>query len=680
MEWLALCLLFVQTPPTQLGVNSMELADPDDPTPVSHFRLLGASVACSRYRIMGGISGYTLLVGAPGDDSMSTDGGAVHLYDSGVLATVMMDMIPLAPVASGDQAGQVAIDQNTLAVGAWRASGAMSETGVVQVFSRNTGTNKWSAAATFDETHFGAVAMDRFSAIDLQGEKLIVASRLADSGTGAAFVFDSAGMTWQNAAVTQLEPTMPVLSQGDQFGSVAIFGDIAAVGARRMDVASFVSGAAGCPQNVASCQHGAVFLFDKNATFLVLPWSQVDVVTAERQSGMGPVDDFGIGDEFGFSVALSEKFLVVGAPGKEANCDPITVAQESNCDTGAVYIYIKTGTDWVFRQRLFPSDSFAPGKGGTAAPGAENVFQRFGYSVAIHERRLVVGAPGTDSNQGNGSALGTGAVFAYELDNDDLWVPNRRLCEADLGIPSGESNPHLGTLGPFFGASVDIDCSIVAVGAPRASSLGRSFAGKAYVFNLLTEPDSSVYASLCDGDGPFAMGCGTCPCGNNSAAGALGGCTNSLGLQARLYACGEPSIASDTLRFELEGAGPGSLCVLVSGAKLFPAGAMAVCPSGSGLTQPAFLDGLNCVGAPLLRLGNRQADANGAVGATGRGWGGIDPPGVGLIELQLGMMPMVGSTRHYQVRYRDSVWSAGAGFSCGVGLNTTNAVSVVVAP
>ena len=119
------------------------------------------------------------------------------------------------------------------------------------------------------------------------------------------------------------------------------------------------------------------------------------------------------------------------------------------------------------------------------------------------------------------------------------------------------------------------------------------------------------------------------------------------------------------------GANPSTFAVLLSGAELLPTNPLNPCPAGSGI-RSALLDGLRCVGVGLQRHGVRATDAEGDVGLTNNGWGGGDPPAIGLIA-QGGFQ--LGQTRHWQVFYREA-----SALVCMRGLNTTNAVSTILFP
>lgn len=161
---------------------------------------------------------------------------------------------------------------------------------------------------------------------------------------------------------------------------------------------------------------------------------------------------------------------------------------------------------------------------------------------------------------------------------------------------------------------------------------------------------------------PFCFGDGSgtaCPCMNEDGANpATGGCNNATGRGAQLVAQGNPSVAMDTLRFDIQFAPPSTFGVLISGPNEL----------GGSNGIPAF-DGLRCVGGGILRQGTRGI---GASGTNGNPWGfGAGPPG-GLIA-QAGYQ--AGQRRSFQVFYRTMPTTA-----CGSGQNTTNAIRVDFLP
>jgi len=158
----------------------------------------------------------------------------------------------------------------------------------------------------------------------------------------------------------------------DQFGfSVAVNGSTMVVGAPYRDEA--------CP-NLPCPNSGAVYLFryDGNA------W-----VPSDTPSKLTASDDAGQGDQFGWSVAIDGDRLAVGAPTKNGG---------ANKGLGAVYLFRHDGTKWVPDQSQPKLTSTAP-----------NMFERFGFSLALDGDRLVVGAPISNS------------VYVFERQQDGTW-------------------------------------------------------------------------------------------------------------------------------------------------------------------------------------------------------------------------------------------------------------------
>lgn len=90
------------------------------------------------------------------------------------------------------------------------------------------------------------------------------------------------------------------------------------------------------------------------------------------------------GDQFGFSVAINDPYIFIGAHRDDNENGPFA---------GAVYVFENQNSEWVERARLVAPDG-----------GLDN---QFGASVASRGNRLIVGAPGYES--------GRGAAYVYHL-------------------------------------------------------------------------------------------------------------------------------------------------------------------------------------------------------------------------------------------------------------------------
>lgn len=139
----------------------------------------------------------------------------------------------------------------------------------------------------------------------------------------------------------------------------------------------------------AGLRSGRVFVFKKGAT----AWAQEAVLTASNEAAY---------DTFGYAVALSTDgdTLLVGAPGVDASANAH--------DTGAAWVFRRTGTTWA--EEAILSTTSAPGDG-------------LGWSVALSGdgQLAALGAPFEDSDASgvNGSVSNaggqpsSGAVFLF---------------------------------------------------------------------------------------------------------------------------------------------------------------------------------------------------------------------------------------------------------------------------
>ena len=305
------------------------------------------------------------------------------------------------------------------------------------------------------------VVGDKFGqAVAIDGNTILVGAYDDDSNTGAVYVFTRSGSTWTQQQKLTADP----LVAGEQFGTaVAIDGDTAVVGAT-----SFPNGE-------------AVYVFTRSGS----TWTQQQKLTA---------DPLVAGDTFGVSVAISGDTIVAGAYLDDSN-------------TGAVYVFIRSGGTWTQQAKLVAGDAAAGDKfgvsvaisGDTVVVGAylddwaadesgsayvftrsgiswsqtqkllsstPAAYDRFGVSVAILGDTIAVGA----SSQPAGG--GTGSVYVFVLDSPlpNPWSQQQELVASDAAADDK------------FGISVSILDDMVVVGAMFDDD-GGDKSGSAYVFN-----------------------------------------------------------------------------------------------------------------------------------------------------------------------------------------------------
>jgi hypothetical protein len=336
----------------------------------------------------------------------------------------------------------VAISGSTAVVG---ASFKNSQTGAAYVFVRS-GT-AWSQQAKL--TASDGFSFDRFgTSVAISGPTVVVGAFGHNNQTGAAYVFVRSGTAWSQ----QAELTAADAQRFDNFGdSVAISGLTVVVGAEAKH--DFI---------------GAAYVFVRSGT----AWHQQRKLTASD----------GKRGSFGDSVAISRSTVVVGAEAKNSN-------------TGAAYVFVRSGTAWHRQARLTAADPAKDSDFGisvavcgpavvvgathisSTATGAAYIFVRsgtawsqqakltapgpatidfFGNSVAILGSTAVVGAPGQTS---------PGAAYVF-VRSGTAWHQQAKLTASD------------GASGDFFGGSVAISRSTALVGAPNNNSA----TGAAYVY------------------------------------------------------------------------------------------------------------------------------------------------------------------------------------------------------
>ncbi len=156
---------------------------------------------------------------------------------------------------------------------------------------------------------------------------------------------------------------------------------------------------------------------------------------------------------FGDSVAMNGNAIIVGAPNTDVG---------DNRAQGAVYVYVRNGTEWVRQATLIAND------------GIEE--DLFGMSVTIEGDTAIVGAPYADLNPNCGPlglACNEGAAYVYTY-NGANWTEIQRLVASD-GIEN-----------TLFGNTVLISGNSIVASAYNSADPGPTGeAGAAYVYETL---------------------------------------------------------------------------------------------------------------------------------------------------------------------------------------------------
>jgi FG-GAP repeat len=415
------------------------------------------------------IGGNILVIGAPNTTIDGRRGaGAVYIFLRDSPLDPWIEHKRLLPNEGDFQSSEmcIAIDCETLVVGAPYATLDNFQEGAVYIFERNAGGgDNWAQVAKLTNPsvgfggHFG-------SSIAIQGGLLAVGASASNQHHGQVQIFerDRGGPANWGLVTTLSYGAAQDAAWVRAFGSsVALDGDQLLIGAEDTDVSYFYMA------------DGAAYLFQRDA---VNPdnWSYVTRFIspgADQCVGGRKLSDFWISssaeesseakrcaqqdvrtsnDDFGCAVLLQCDLAVIGASFAEGD--------DGGYGAGAAHVFRRdgSGTDqWVHVATLAPRES---------AQGAY-----FGTALALASDTLIVGAPGT--NVGTSVARGKAYVFERNAGGSDQWGETMQLAPSD-----GFSNAD-------FGKAIALDSESRIVGAMGDSN----WRGAVYVFAPSTSPD-----------------------------------------------------------------------------------------------------------------------------------------------------------------------------------------------
>ena len=147
---------------------------------------------------------------------------------------------------------------------------------------------------------------------------------------------------------------------------------------------------------VKVCKIAGTLLSALFAIMMVLGLGQMPLTVHAAEIKL-TASDRTIDDYFGWSVSIDGDYIAVGAWGLPVWDDEYDWVQQS----GGVYLFKRDGVAWTQQAKL---TKLPPGHGGEG--------YRFGYSVAIDEPYVIVGAPGQDFEL---ISHGEAYVFKHEL-------------------------------------------------------------------------------------------------------------------------------------------------------------------------------------------------------------------------------------------------------------------------
>ncbi|CAE7636508.1 unnamed protein product [Symbiodinium pilosum] len=342
-----------------------------------------------------GISGDTVVVGAPGDNDRGDDSGAAYVFIR--KANTFVEQAKLTAddgFRNSFFGNSVSIAGCRILVGAYRDGlNGKKDSGSAYVFRRDY--DVWEQEAKLSPQD--AVENERFgSRVSLFGDMAVITSagNGAKNESAAVYVFHVTGKEWVLKAKL---PFPKNLKNSSSFGSsLSQSKDAIMIGAEEDDAHGKAS--------------GAVYAYSSNGT----NWSQpVRIVGADTAAG----------DHFGCSVSLSEsgKTCLIGAYGHRAK----------GKGSGAAYVFKRHKGHWVQQHQLAPEDLDAD--------------DGFGKSVSTSDSIAAIGAFGDE----HGGVDRSGSAYIF-VRAGQKWVqqtklaPEKAKAGAEFGLVASISG-HMAT-------------------------------------------------------------------------------------------------------------------------------------------------------------------------------------------------------------------------------------------
>lgn len=310
--------------------------------------------------------------------------GNVHVYDlkSGTLKYFLTNPNPVGSTANDAFGSTLAADDTYLAVGSFEDDVANTDSGKVYVYQIDTGgllytLNNPTANGTSANDFFGTsglVLANNFIAVGAHGE-----ANTIYSNTGIVYVYSIPTFTSNIINTATRIIYNPEHANNDYFGSsIATDGRFITVGAYNKTVSS----------NTGA---GKAYVFELSTGSLVnklLP------------------DSSNTNDYFGYSIAMDDEFIAVGAYNKNNG---------ANTAVGNVYIYrtkyISFGSNNVIRHVVTNPNLLY-----------FSANDKFGFSVSLNNRKLAVNAVGERGN--GGGYANSGIIYLYDVDFDSCNLVN----------------------------------------------------------------------------------------------------------------------------------------------------------------------------------------------------------------------------------------------------------------
>lgn len=311
--------------------------------------------------------GTRVVIGAHAADVGAVDTGAAYVFVNDGTSWKQEAKLSASDRLAGDLfavSASINSDGSRIAIGATASDPTgVVNAGAVYIYVR-TGTT-WTQEAKLTATD--KVAGDFFGsavALNSDSSRIVIGASSADVGavdTGAAYIFTRSGSMWtQEAKLTASDR-----AAGDLFGRFASINS----DATRVAVSSYLSDSGGIVNS------GGVYIFSRSGTV----WTQEAKITAS---------DKAVNDNFGISISLDSTATRIAIGSQFTDV--------TTTDTGAVYVFSRSGTVWTQEAKLTASDKL--------------VNDQLGNSVSLNSNgtRLIVGASNSDAG-----SVDSGSAYVF---------------------------------------------------------------------------------------------------------------------------------------------------------------------------------------------------------------------------------------------------------------------------
>lgn len=373
---------------------------------------------------LSGDGNYAIVGAQYGDVGATLDAGAAYIYLRTESGWIQQAKITASNAGGFDQFGKNGVSLNSDAtyamVGAPTEDTGVANAGMVYVFTRS-GTN-WSQQTTLQASdRAGAANFGDYVSLNSDATYAAIGAPGdpgSSSSEGAVYIFTRSGSTWTQQAKLVASDR----AQSHYFGQPVSIND---------DGSYVITGAYG--DSTSGTSNGAAYIFSRSGS----TWTQQQKIKADVPASY---------EYFGWTLSINGdgSYAVISKYGDNSN-------------TGAAYVYTRSGSTWTQQATL------------TASDGASGDRFAIGVSISRNGSFVIAGASGENDNGTN-----AGAAYVFKR-SGSTWTQQRKIIASDIQASD------------YFGAKVSAsnDGEYIIIGASRedgGSGDPKVDTGAAYIY------------------------------------------------------------------------------------------------------------------------------------------------------------------------------------------------------